>query len=48
MSEQHPTPAPRQTGWFDPGPQNIQVIYILYLVGFVVGMTTARFTRPRS
>jgi uncharacterized membrane protein len=39
MSEQHPAPAPRQSGWFDPGPQNIQAIYILYLVGFVVGIT---------
>lgn len=33
-------PAPRQTDrWLEPGPQNIQVIYILYLVGFVIGIT---------
>lgn len=39
MSEQYNTPTPRQTGFFDPGPSNVQVIYILYLVGFVVGIT---------
>jgi len=39
MSEQNNTPAPRQSGFFDPGPLNVQVIYILYLVGFVVGIT---------
>lgn len=33
-------PPPRQTDrWLEPGPQNIQVIYILYLVGFVIGIT---------
>jgi len=39
MSEPYNTPTPRQTGFFDPGPSNVQVIYILYLVGFVVGIT---------
>lgn len=41
MSET-PPPAyqPRQTDrWLDPGPTNIQVIYILYLASFVVGIT---------
>ena len=34
------TPAPRQTDrWLEPGPTNVQVIYILYLVSFVVGIT---------
>jgi len=34
------TPAPRQTDrWLEPGPANAQVIYILYLVSFVVGIT---------
>lgn len=32
--------APRQTDrWLEPGKTNIQVIYILYLVGMVVGLT---------
>ncbi|WP_367715860.1 hypothetical protein AB2N04_17335 [Nitratireductor sp. GISD-1A_MAKvit] len=26
-------------GWLEPGPTNIQVIYILYLVGFVIGIS---------
>ncbi len=42
-----PTPEPqpaaqphRQTDrWLEPGVTNIQVIYILYLVGFIVGIT---------
>ncbi len=34
------TPAPRQTDrWLEPGPTNVQVIYILYLASFVVGIT---------
>lgn len=39
MSEQYNTPSPQKPGWFDPGPANVQAIYILYLVGFVVGVT---------
>ena len=36
-----PQPAPRQTDrWLEPGPTNVQIIYILYLVGFVVGITS--------
>lgn len=36
----NPPPAPRQTDrWLEPGAQNVQVIYILYLVGFVIGIT---------
>ena len=35
-----PPISPRQTdGWLEPGPQNALVIYILYLVGFVIGIT---------
>lgn len=35
-----PPPASRQTDkWLEPGPQNALVIYILYLAGFVVGIT---------
>jgi uncharacterized membrane protein len=35
-----PSPAPRQTDkWLEPGPQNALVIYILYLVGFAIGIT---------
>ena len=35
------TPAPpRQTDrWLEPGPTNVQVIYVLYLASFVVGIT---------
>lgn len=34
------TPAPRQTDrWLEPGGTNVQVIYILYLASFVVGIT---------
>ncbi|WP_048648655.1 DUF4870 family protein [Nitratireductor soli] len=41
MSEMEPQPSEsRKTdGWLDPGPTNIQVIYILYLVGFVIGIS---------
>ncbi|WEX08472.1 DUF4870 domain-containing protein [Chelativorans sp. AA-79] len=41
MSEtnQGPTPPRKTDGWLEPGPTNIQVIYILYLVGFVIGIS---------
>ena len=41
MSEMEPQPTQsRKTdGWLDPGRTNIQVIYILYLVGFVIGIS---------
>ena len=41
MTDQQPTPpAPRQTDrWLEPGPANMQVIYVLYLAGFVIGIT---------
>jgi len=44
MSEAAPLPPPNppprpEPGLFDPGPGNVQVIYILYLVGFVVAVT---------
>lgn len=39
MSEQYNAPTPQKAGWFDPGPANVQAIYILYLAGFVVGIT---------
>ena len=32
--------APRQTDrWLEPGPTNVQVIYILYLAGLVIGIS---------
>lgn len=32
--------APRQTDrWLEPGKTNVQVIYILYLAGFLIGIT---------
>ena len=42
MTDQQPTPpAPRQTDrWLEPGQLNVQVIYVLYLAGFVVGITS--------
>lgn len=41
MSDANPQPTPpRKTdGWLEPGPTNIQVIYVLYLVALVVGVT---------
>ena len=40
-SQNTPSPAPRDTDkWLEPGPQNAMVIYILYLAGFVVGITS--------
>jgi uncharacterized membrane protein len=40
MSEHATPPAPRQTDrWLEPGVTNIQVIYVLYLASFVVGIT---------
>ena len=35
----NPTPPRAEPGLFDPGPGNVQLIYILYLVGFVVAVT---------
>ncbi|MEO3386407.1 hypothetical protein [Mesorhizobium sp. CAU 1741] len=35
-----PPVAPRQSDrWLEPGPTNVQVIYVLYLVGFVIGIS---------
>lgn len=41
MSDMQQTPdETRKTDrWLEPGPTNIQVIYILYLVGFVIGIS---------
>ena len=33
-----PPPAPK-AGWFDPGIPNVQLIYVLYLISFAVGIT---------
>jgi len=38
-TDQKPTPPSKISGWLDPGPTNIQVIYILYLVSFVIGIS---------
>ncbi|TKT69156.1 membrane protein [Aquamicrobium sp. LC103] len=43
MTDQNTPPPPpaRQTDrWLEPGATNVQIIYILYLVGFVIGITT--------
>jgi len=38
--EETPPPQPRETDrWLEPGKTNLQVIYILYLAGFVIGIT---------
>ena len=43
MSNPSETPEPEGAqpistqGWFDPGPRNAQLIYILYFVSFIVG-----------
>jgi glycolate oxidase FAD binding subunit len=40
MSNQDQAPEPRQTDrWLEPGKTNLQVIYILYLASFVIGIT---------
>jgi len=39
MSDSGPS-VPRQTDrWLEPGPTNVQVIYILYLAGMVIGIS---------
>ncbi|WP_394690535.1 DUF4870 family protein [Hoeflea sp.] len=40
MTNQDQAPEPRQTDrWLEPGRTNLQVIYILYLASFVIGLT---------
>jgi uncharacterized membrane protein len=40
MSNPDQAPEPRQTDrWLEPGKANLQVIYILYLASFVIGIT---------
>ena len=40
MSDQQPQ-VPRQTDrWLEPGQANVQVIYFLFLAGFVIGVST--------
>ncbi|MEQ8480993.1 MAG: hypothetical protein RIC18_10065 [Hoeflea sp.] len=40
MSNQDQTPEPRQTDrWLEPGKTNLQVIYILYLASFFIGIS---------
>lgn len=41
MSENNPQTTPPASGgnWLEPGPGNVILIYILYLVGFVIGVT---------
>ena len=40
MSNPDQAPEPRQTDrWLEPGKTNLQVIYILYLASFVIGIT---------
>lgn len=40
MNTQDQAPEPRQTDrWLEPGKTNLQVIYILYLASFVIGIT---------
>ncbi len=39
-TETPPPPQQRETDrWLEPGKTNVQVIYILYLAGFVIGIT---------
>lgn len=40
MSDTQPNFTPRQTDrWLDPGPTNVQIIYVLYLAGLVIGVS---------
>jgi len=34
-----PSEGPNPSGYVEPGKDNVQLIYILYLVGFVIGIT---------
>ncbi len=38
-TDKEPMPPRKRDGWLEPGPTNIQVIYLLYLVSFVIGIT---------
>lgn len=55
MSNEDQTPEPRQTDrWLEPGKTNLQVIYILYLASFfigisgIVGIVLAHLNRGKS
>ncbi|MFC5584372.1 DUF4870 family protein [Nitratireductor kimnyeongensis] len=37
--QQQPEETRKSDGWLEPGPTNMQVIYILYLVSFVIGIS---------
>lgn len=40
MTDTQPTPPQRETDrWLEPGKTNIQIIYVLYLVSLIVGIT---------
>ncbi|MCG6856917.1 MAG: hypothetical protein LJE67_02495 [Salaquimonas sp.] len=39
MTTETPPPAQSPDSWLDPGKTNIQLIYVLYLAGFVIGIT---------
>ena len=43
MSNAQPTPQPNPPistdGWLDPGPKNAQLVYILYFVSMLIGIT---------
>ena len=39
MTDQQTPDRQPGAGWLDPGPANIQLVYILYLLGFVIGFT---------
>lgn len=39
MTQQGPTEPRRTDRWLDAGPTNVQVIYILYLAGLVIGIS---------
>ncbi|RYB97010.1 DUF4870 family protein [Ciceribacter ferrooxidans] len=40
MPQTPPTPPTRRTdNWMDPGKLNVQIIYVLYLASFVIGIT---------
>jgi uncharacterized membrane protein len=40
MSDSATPPAPRKTDrWLEPGKTNVQIVYVLYLAGFAIGIT---------
>ena len=40
MDNNDQTPPGNMGGWLQPGANNVKLVYILYLIGFVVGISS--------